>query len=272
MPKPENAMKIFQLLNKSNCRECGEKTCLAFAGKVFTGQKKLNECPNLNDITIKRFCGKIKHKNTIEQEYDTYIKMLKNNLTNINFATTAKKIGALFLGDKLTIEILGKKVSVDTNGNIYSDIHINSWVTVPLLSYILYSKGIPVSGNWVSFRELKGGNERYPLFKKRCEEAMKRVADTYTDLFADIIHIFSGKQVEKQFKSDISVVLYPLPQIPVMICYWLPEDCLESAINIFFDKTADKNLDIDSVFTLGTGLAQMFCKFALMHGFPNVSP
>jgi hypothetical protein len=128
---------------------------------------------------------------------------------------------------------------------------------------------LQVSGNWVSFRELKDGRERYPLFQKRCEEPMKRVADIYTSLFDDLVHLFSAKKVAQQFESDISVVLHPLPKVPIMICYWLPEDGLESSLNVFFDKTADENLDIGSVFTLGAGLAQMFAKLALRHGFPE---
>ena len=179
----------------------------------------------------------------------------------------AKRLGARFSGDKLTLKLLGKDFSVDTKGNLSADIHINPWVAVPLFNYVLYGKGLAVSGNWVSFRELKDGKERYPLFQKRCEEPMKRVADIYTDLFDDMVHIFSGKKVEKQFESDISVVLHPLPRVPVMICYWLPEDGLESSLNVFFDRTADENLDIGSVFTLGTGLTQMFAKIALRHGF-----
>jgi hypothetical protein len=98
---------------------------------------------------------------------------------------------------------------------------------------------------------------------------MKKVADTYTDLFDDLVHIFSGRQVEEQFESDISMVLHPLPRIPLMICYWRPEDGLESSLNLFFDKVADDNLDIGSIFSLGAGLAQMFEKLALRHGFPE---
>ena len=93
------------------------------------------------------------------------------------------------------------------------------------------------------------------------------MADTYPDLFKDMVEIFSGKKVEKQFQSDISVVLHPLPKIPIMVCYWMPEEDLESSLNVFFDKTADVNLDVESIFTLGTGLAQMFQKLALRHGF-----
>ncbi|PLX44033.1 MAG: hypothetical protein C0611_14470 [Desulfobacteraceae bacterium] len=52
MPQPKNAMEIFKLLDQSNCRECGQKTCLSFAGSVFRGQIKLEECPKLDRETI----------------------------------------------------------------------------------------------------------------------------------------------------------------------------------------------------------------------------
>lgn len=269
MPQPKNAMEIFQLLDKSNCRECGEKTCLAFAGAVFKGKRQLKECPRLDPETIERFSGEPEDQNAIEQNRDAYLEELKNEIADLDLARAAKRIGARFSDDKLTLKVLGKNFSVNTKGNLSTDIHINPWVAVPFLTYVLYGKGIPVSGNWVSFRELKDGKEWYPLFQKRCEEPLKRVADTYTDLFDDMVHILSGKQVEKQFESDISVVLHPLPKVPVMVCYWLPEDGLESSLNVFFDETADQNLDIGSVFTLGVGLSQMFAKIAQRHGFPE---
>lgn len=32
----QNTLQIFQLLDRSNCRQCGKKSCLAFAGAVFS--------------------------------------------------------------------------------------------------------------------------------------------------------------------------------------------------------------------------------------------
>jgi len=271
MPRPKNAMEIFQLLDKSNCRECGEKTCLAFAGAVFTGHKELDQCPKMNRETIARFRGDSGSRPTIEQERDENMQQLQDKIANIDLAAAANRIGADFADDRLTLKVLGKHFSVDTRGKLYADIHINPWVAGPFFSYVLYGKGLPASGNWASFRELKEGQERYPLFQKRCEEPMKKVADTYTDLFDDLVHIFSGRQVEEQFESDISVVLHPLPRIPMMICYWKPEDGLESSLNLFFDKIVDDNLDIGSVFSLGAGMAQMFEKLSLRHGFPEAA-
>jgi len=272
MTRPKHAMEIFELLDKSNCRECGEKTCLAFAGAVFQGKRKIAECPKLDRQIIERFSGDGQKPNSGFQEGADYLEKLKNEIAVLDLAVAAKRVGAKFSADKLTLKVMGKDFSVDAKGNLSADIHINPWVAVPFLSFVLYGKGLPVSGNWVTFRELKDGKERYALFQKRCEQAMKRVADIYTDLFDDMVHLLNARRVEKQFESDISVVLHPLPAVPIMICYWLPEDGIESSLNVFFDETADKNLDVGSVFSLGVGLAQMFGKIALRHGFPHAVP
>lgn len=270
MPDPKNAMEIFQLLDKSNCRECGEKTCLAFAGAVFTGRRQLAQCPRIDAETLAGFSGDTAGGSAFEEGLET-MQALQAKIAEIDLAAAAERIGADFAGGRLTLKVLGKNFSVDTKGKLYADIHINPWVAVPFFSYVFDSKGLPPSGDWMSFRELKDGMPRYALFQKRCEWAMKKVADTYTDLFDDLVHIFSGRQVEEQFKSDISVVLHPLPRIPMMVCYWKPEDGLESSLNVFFDRVADDNLEIGSVFSLGVGMAQMFEKLALRHGFPEAN-
>jgi hypothetical protein len=271
MPRPKNAMEIFQLLDKSNCRECGEKTCLAFASSVFLNKKSLDRCPRLDQKIILRYSETDEHQKPAEQDPDEYLKILQNEVAGIDLSAAADRVGGRFSNDRLTLSILGKAFSVNANGDLSADIHINPWVAAPFLNYVVHGKGQRAEGNWVSFRELKDGKERYPLFQKRCEEPMKRVADTYTGLFSDMVKIFGGKKVDKQFESDISVALHPLPKVPIMVCYWLPDEGLESSLNLFFDETADQNLDIGSIFTLGAGLAQMFEKLALRHGFQELA-
>jgi len=272
MPPFKNAAEIFRLVDKSNCKKCGELTCLAFAGSVFLGKRKLQECPKLPLEIIERFPKGSDHRRNLDPDPDIFLKKLQSEILSQDLSQAAQRVGALFSGNKLTLKVLGKDFSIDKEGRLFSDIHINPWVVTPFLTYILHGEGLPVSGRWVSFRELAGGRAQYPLFQKRCEESIKRVADGYPDLFNDIIHLFSAQKVEPQFQSDISVVLFPLPRVPVMICYWLPEEGLGSSLNVFFDDTASRNLNIGSVFMLGTGLAEMFRKMALTHGFEITAP
>jgi 4Fe-4S ferredoxin len=42
-------MEVFKLLPKTNCKVCGEATCMSFAFKVTSKQKKIEECKPLFD-------------------------------------------------------------------------------------------------------------------------------------------------------------------------------------------------------------------------------
>jgi hypothetical protein len=270
--KPQNAFEIFKLLEKSNCGNCGEKSCLAFAGAVFKGQRQIGECPRLDPEIVARYAGGGASPGVPEPEGAAHFRKLKNEVAGIDLAAAAARVGGRYAGGRLTLKVLGKDFGVDAHGSFYADIHVNPWVAIPFLTHILYGEGAAPTGRWVSFRELKEGRERYPLFRKRGEEALQRVADRYTTLFDDMVHLFGGRQVERQFESDISVVLHPLPLVPLMVCYWRPEEGMDSSLNLFFDATADRNLDIGGCFALGAGLAQMFTRIAWRHGAVDMPP
>jgi hypothetical protein len=270
MTKPRNAFEIFQLLDKSNCGNCGEKTCLAFAGAVFQGRRAVAECPRVDPAVAARYSGAA--AGAPEPEGAAHFRKLKEAVAGIDLEAAARRVGARFDGGRLTLKVLGKDFSVDRRGDFHADIHVNPWVAIPFLTHILHGEGIAPCGRWVSFRELKGGRERYPLFRKRCEEAMQQVADAYPALFDDMVHLFGGRQVAPELRSDISVVLAPLPRVPVMVCYWKPAEGMASSLNVCFDATADRNLDIGGVFALGAGLAQMFTRIAWRHGAVGMTP
>jgi hypothetical protein len=265
MAQPQNAMEIFNLLDKSNCRECGEKTCLAFAGAVYQGRRQIGECPRLDAQTVARYAED--RTEPAENGQQAYLQQLKEKIAGIDLAEAAGRTGGRMVNGRLTLKILGKDFAVDAEGRLYADIHVNPWVAMPFLGYVLHAEGKSPSGAWVPFRELPGGKERAALFAKRCEAPMKQLADTSPDFFDDIVHMFSGRQVEALFEADISVVLTPLPKVPLMICYWKPAEGMASSLNLFFDETAVANLDIGAIFSLGAGLSQMFAKLALRHGF-----
>jgi len=261
-----NVMEVLALLDKSNCRKCNEKTCLAFAAAVYKGKKHIGQCPLISPETAARYNLPEKQVNLYEQDLDRTVKKIKEELSKIDFAAVAELIGADFTGDRLTFQIMGKNFSVDTNGNIYTDIHVNSWILVSTFNYIVNCKGVPVENNWVPYRELPGGRERYRLFEQQCEKPLKRLADNHSDLLADMAEIFSGGQVSDTYQSDIAVVLSPLPLVPMLICYWKDEDGMGSSLSLFFDRSADKNIGLEGLYMLGAGITKMFEKLALRHG------
>jgi hypothetical protein len=261
-----NAMEVFKLLDKSNCKKCNEQTCLAFASKVFLGENSLDQCPVLSREVLDQYQGKQKKKMTREVYRETLLADLKNEIKSCNLEQAAQRVGGIFSNEKLTMRIFGKQFSIDSSGNMFSDIHINPWIAGPVLGYILHCKGVPLTGKWVPLRELKGGREKNALFVQRSEKSFKQIADRYTLLFEDLILLFNGKKIENHYESDISLVLYPLPKLPILICYWKPEDGMESDLHLFFDSSADMNATIDIVYGIAAGIVVMFEKISMKHG------
>lgn len=261
-------MQVYTLLDKSNCRKCGEKTCLAFAGAVFQGRRSLAECPSLDPGEAARFGAVAQTSLEAEPEAsEKLLNQLKQEAAALDLQEVARRVGGVFDGRRLRVKILGKDFAIDTEANLISEIHMNPWVTVPFLTYLIRCRGRKLTGEWVSMREIPGGKERYPLFQKRCEQVLQRIGDLYVDLFDDMVQLFQARQVESPFDSDVSVVLPVLPLVPILICYWRADEGMGSSLNIFFDRSIEDNLDSETAFTLGAGLTQMFDNLARRHGY-----
>ncbi len=266
MSQLNNPLEIYKLIPKLNCKQCQIPTCLAFAVAVIDGQKGLSDCPHLEHDIIRRFDGRINKRVTVEEHHEQLLNQLKEELASIDFSSSAERLGASLSGGKLKIKCLGKDFFIDSKGNITSDCHVIPCLVLPLLDYVITCSGSNVTGEWVPFRELKNGITWIPLFEPLCEKPLKQIADTHTDFFEKILHVFDGRLAMNTFYSDISLILYPLPRIPILICYCKPEEELESKLNLFFDTTAEDNLNIRSIFGITAGLVRMLDKISLRHG------
>jgi len=176
----KNAMEIFNALDKSNCRRCGEKTCLAFAGAVYCGTRKLSECPHLDHAKLPAAGQDASEPlKRPEENQEEYIQLLKDQVVRLDYPDTARRIGGAVRDDVLVLKVLGKRFGLRPDVSFATDLHATPWLVVPLLEYVLHCKGLPVQGNWIPFREIPGGREKYGLFKKRGEDVLKQLAGSY---------------------------------------------------------------------------------------------
>ena len=53
-----NAMEIFKVLPRTNCKDCRIPTCLAFAAAVFKGEQRLADCPHVERTVLRDFQGR----------------------------------------------------------------------------------------------------------------------------------------------------------------------------------------------------------------------
>jgi hypothetical protein len=265
MKRFKTPLEIYALLPKKNCGECGIATCLAFAAAVLKEEKPPIDCPRLDQATLDGLRGGVRKQVNIESIRDEQLKEQKEKIAKCDIVSRAGLLGASCKGKGVTIRCLGKDFEVDGQGAVASQCHTHAWFTLPLLDYILSCEGAEPSGKWVPFRELPRGKTWNPLFEQRCEKPLKRIADSHPELFESLVNMFCGTSTTRAFDSDISVVLFPLPRVPMLVCYWRPEEGMESQLNLFFDDTAERNLSVESLFTMATGIVRMLERIMYRH-------
>lgn len=260
---PLTHLDIFRRLNKSNCRQCGVPTCLAFAIAVMNGDKKFSDCPHLNPEEAEEMDRKIVKRGR-DKELASLMEPLKQEIVKKDFRSVATGLGAGYDGKRLHVQCLGKDFTVDRNGTVESLIHINKWVILPLLHYIIRGGSAPLTGRWVSFEELKRASAVTRYFEKRCVEPLRQLAEAHTDIFFDLITIFGGRDAEG-FTADCARIIYPLPRVPFLILYWKPEGNFESRMKVLFDSSVDAYLEVDFIIALGRGIVEMMKRILARH-------
>lgn len=257
-------LDIYKKLPGTNCGLCILPSCLAFAAAVARGQKMLRDCPVLAPELIEGLSPAMADHQSREDIQAEFLDKLQEKMADVQFDKIAPLIGATVKENQIIINSLGKDFVFDSQGNMTSECHVIPWVKVPLLSCITNKTHGDVTGRWISFREIKGGIDWQGLFSSRCENPLRKLADANPSLLGDLIDLFQGKAVD-WYQADIALILYPLPKFPILICYQAPEDDLESVLTLFFDESCETNLHIKSIFTLCSGLVQMFTKIAEHH-------
>ncbi len=265
MVRITSPLELYKNLPKTNCGDCGIPTCMAFAAAVIKQEKQLADCSHLDKDIIARYAGAIERPVNMERIREEQLQELRQRTAEIDLPARAKLLGAHSSGSSIIIQCLGRDFEVNRQGVVASQCHTHTWFSLPLLDYILHCEGMQPTGRWVPFRELKSGGKWNPLFEQRCEKPLKRIADSHSELFADLVNLFCGNSSAAYFGSDISVVLLPFPRVPLLISYWKEDEGMESKLHMFFDETAERNLPIESIFTLGTGLVRMFERIMYKH-------
>jgi len=261
LPAP---LEIYPMLPKTNCGRCLLPSCLAFAAAVAAGRKQLEACPGLQPDRITEFYARRQGSASLEVDQAEFMDRLKAKMARIDLRQVAPRIGGTMVGKRIAINSLGKDFLVDATGNIASECHNIPWVQAPLLAYVTNEIHADATGRWISFREIPGGIEWQGLFSRRCEAPLRRLADENQGLLGDLIDIFMGQAID-WYAADIALILHPLPKVPLLICYQAPEEDLDSVLTILFDECCPQNLHIKPLFTLCSGLVQMFSKIAEHH-------
>ena len=110
------------------------------------------------------------------------------------------------------------------------------FIAILVLHYLLgiLRHGYKPTGQWISFKELKGGNSYLPAFQKNTIRPMvEKLRVDPEGMFKNSIERFGGRLVEG---GDCSVEITTFPEVYVRVVLWRGDEELPPEANMLFDK------------------------------------
>lgn len=121
------------------------------------------------------------------------------------------------------------------------------WSKIIILHYFIQSQGLPLTGEWISFRQLSGGEIYYPAFEKRSEKPLLDFFTHRVDLFEQAGLALGGTRIPA---GDRGVVVTALPRVPLALVFWKGDEEFPPETRILFDSSVTAYLSTEDVAVL----------------------
>jgi hypothetical protein len=131
-----------------------------------------------------------------------------------------------------------------------SDVPASEEISVLILRYLIgiLKHGYIQKGEWISFKELKGGPSYYPAYQKNTiKPILKSLKENPDSLIKNLTERFGGKLVEG---GDVSVELVTFPDVRVRFVFWFADKELPPEATILFDRELTKIFTTEEIAAL----------------------
>lgn len=116
---------------------------------------------------------------------------------------------------------------------------VSLYLSILLLHYLITADGRPLSGEWVSFRHLPGGNIYQGPFQKR---ALLPLTKSFGDRPAEFTRAAAALGGSPGSFRGVSAVIPVFPRVPLAFILWPGDDEFPATANILFDASAPSYL------------------------------
>ena len=168
------------------------------------------------------------------------LKQAKEKFTRLDPAETAGKSGAKWLPEDkaLLISMIGEEYRVACpDGQVWTAgrEEASIYLAIIILHYLLTADGTSLTGRWIAYRHLPGGDIYIDPFNKR---AITPFLKTFGERPEDFIRAAATLGGIEQKMSGISMVITVLPRVPICFTIWPGDEEMPASANILFDEAA----------------------------------
>jgi hypothetical protein len=260
------------VLARTNCRDCGFPTCLAFAAKVVSEKHPLGDCPHIPADVLAR-C-----EVELAEQYGQG-KWLKRDMAEDALQWAKSRAASLTVED-LPVRIGGELIRIDSETVLrlpYLNEHLHiagttvtrsdgseltRYEQVFILNHLAQGGSNRPTGNWKGFVEFPNTVSKMVSMKSAVEEPLiERFSGKKQELLERALKLGAIPLAANEGSADVAVVFNPLPRVPVALLFWdaTSDDDIQSQAKLMFDETVVEHLDIESIVFLSERLRQLLC-------------
>ncbi len=260
-----------KILPKTNCKDCGFSTCIAFAGMVVSEKYPLKNCPYIAPEILKDAekqledqyrKGKWLKKDMAEEA----LVLAKKKASSMKLKDIAARIGGKFkvINGKsaITLPYFNTDLIITDNG-IKEKFGKQLTKNEKTFIYIHMANGGSVNpyGKMKSLKEFPNTVSKIVSMRNHVEIPLINKFSSNTESLESACKQSGGKNVKSLYDSpDLAFEFSVFPKIPVVLLFWDEDDGFEADVKLLFDETIIQHLDIESIMFLSEHLCNMLIR------------
>jgi hypothetical protein len=180
----------------------------------------------------------------------SYEAALEKSWLNLEAGNPGKTIEVKFFSDEYSVDIGNRKVL-----SLSCNVAAKEFVSILVLHYLERKlKGLePLTGEWISFKELESGEIYYPAFRKRAIEPILRKYGTNPQGLFTVLDKGIAQRIDQ---ADAAVKVKAFEGVPVIVEIWKGDDEFGPEANMLFDRSIAGIFCTEDVVVLGGFVAK----------------
>lgn len=251
---------LLKNLPRTNCGECGQATCLAFATAVIKEGEDLGRCPYLPDAA-QDLAGEIMAQQQAgvgrrRESLSIALEALEAKVAPLDFAALAQGLGAKFGEEEgrpyLTLPYFGAELQVFKDEIRYPPgVEANPWDAILIYNYLASRGSRLPTGRWITFHSLPNSVSKAKTLARLEKEVAAHFAGR-SALLQEKAAYFQGEAAHTSGDADLQLVFRPLPRVPILLLFWdaEAEEDFPAQAHLLFDGNVSDYLDLESLLFL----------------------
>jgi hypothetical protein len=251
-------MHLYKLTPKTNCKECGFETCLAFATQVIVGQGDLDLCPYLDQEALQPFRDQLAAQHAAgigvrREGFEKALQFLRGEIRKWDFRDVVNSLGAEILdvdGDQALRFTYFGNVATVTHEDITTDLEgkLDPYEKILLYNYVI-GGALEVSGIWVGMETLPNSVSKIKSLRAHCEEPLAEKCSGRMDRLPAAVAPIGTRIDLKEEQTDFAAEFPILPKLAVRVLWWDADESegFGARVKFLFDEKVLGTLDLESL-------------------------